>query len=123
MDAGPDAVAVDGERRLALRAEGHERHRRLEVGDLLKPPQVDALAGQALLQPLAPGIVADAPGERSRGAVADRRNGDVGEGAAEVRAEGAGLTEAGRLLLADQVNDRLTQAEDRAGGLAHRLGA
>ena len=74
---------------------------------------VNALLLQAPTQPSAPGVLADAAEERRLGAGAGGGHRHVGQRAAAVGHEGRGLLRRVHGFLADEVDDRLAEAEDR----------
>ena len=110
---GRYALAVDLELGLAAGQEGHEGDRGRAACDEREGVHLDSLSGQRVAKPVAPGVVAGAADEAHGGARAPASDGDVGERAAEVRAELVGVAKRGDLALADEVDERLAEADDR----------
>ena len=103
--------------RLALLVERDERQARALPGGEPEPLQADALGAQAIAQPRAPRVVAGAARELDVGAAAGGGHGGVRRHAADVRGERARLGERGDGPLADEIDDRLAEAQG-AGPLA-----
>jgi hypothetical protein len=111
-----DALAVNLESGVALFVEGDDREWSGLSADPREPAEVDPLALQAAPHPVTPEVVPD-PAEQGRlAAGAGGRDGHVGERPAGVGDEEVRLLAGSQLALADEVSDRLSEAEDR-----HRL--
>ena len=110
LDRSPDALAVDREGRLRLRVDGDERQRRLQARDEAEPVQADALG----LEPFAqPPPQASSPAPPASSTSAPRRAAATATLATAPPKCGtnAGLGEPGDRGLADEVDERLTEAE------------
>ena len=115
-----DPLSVDDEVRYRVLVDRHERDRRLHVGQPRPPAQVDPLGEQPRLEPASPLVVADAAAERDRRAAARGHDRRVRRSTAAVRDERVRLRPVGDRVLADQVDERLTDEEDRVGHGAGR---
>ena len=99
--------------------ERDERQLRRLAGARAQERDIDPLVAQPLAQPSAPAIVADGARDRDRRARPGGEHGRVGGDAAEMRGEAIGVGERRSGPLADQVDDRLAQAQRRCD--CHRV--
>ena len=107
-----DALAVEGEARLAVVGHGDDGERRRQPLDEAEPLEADSLALQPVAQPAAPVVVARAAGEGHRAALPGGRDGHVRDRAPEVGNERVRVRRALNVALAHEVDDRLAQAQD-----------